>query len=544
MNIQTEHLDNHTARLTVEVDPERVETALRAAARRIAKKGRIPGFRPGKAPLNVVMNMFGRDYILSEALDDLGGEIYREALEQAEIAPYAPGNLEDFNQEDGLKLTFIVPKQPTVELGEYRAIRVPLEVPEVTDEMVEDAMEGLREGKAVVEEVERPAQMGDLVTFSHIEVVVEGDEAEAEDVTEAAEDASAEAEQAEDEAAANDGADDEAEAEADEHTHHEHDDDAWVLMHQHDYRRVLREDDQDLFPGFSQELVGLSAGDEKVFTLTLPDDFDDEDIAGKTLRIEAFVDKVQSRLVADWSDALAESISDGEFKTILELRVDVRRRLVEMMEAEAENELLEKALDALVESATIHYPPELVDEYIDVLLNELDQNMRRSGLTLEDYMKISGQTREMLAEQYRERAIWRAERALALGELVRREQVGVSEDDLNAEIDRLSQQLGGEQAAQIRQFLASGASRSDISTRMVSDRALARLAAIAKGENPPIGAEPAAPEAEADAEQGEQEQEPAAEAASASEAPESLASDQENPVAEAIKPAADDEVSE
>jgi len=541
LNIQTEHLDNHTARLTVEVDPERVESALRTAARRIAKKSRIPGFRPGKAPLNVVMNMFGRDYILSEALEDLGSEIYREALEQADIEPYAPGNLEDFNQEDGLKLTFIVPKRPTVELGNYREIRVPFEVPEVTDKMVDDAMEGLREGKAVVEDVERPAQMGDLVTFSHIEIVVEGDEAEAEDAAEPDEDASAEAAQDEAEAATDDESEDE--AGADEHAHHEHGDDARVLMHQHDYQRVLREDDQDLFPGFSQELVGLSAGDEKVFTLTLPDDFEDEELAGKTLRVEAFVDKVQSRLVADWSDALAESISDGQFKTILELRVDVRRRLTEMMEAQAENELVEKALDALVEGATIHYPPELVDEYIDLLLGELDQNMRRSGLTLDDYMKISGQTRETLAEHYRERAIWRAERALALGELVRQEQLSVSEDDLNAEIDRLSEQLGGEQAAQIRQFLASDASRSDISSRMVSDRALERLAAIAKGENPPIGAESAAPEAEAEAEQGEQEP-AAAEAAPAPEAPETLASDDETPETEAIQPAAEDEVSE
>jgi len=80
LNVQTDHLENHTVRLTVEVDPDRVEQAMRQAARRISKKSRIPGFRPGKAPFDVVVNLFGREYILSEALDTLGNEIYREAL--------------------------------------------------------------------------------------------------------------------------------------------------------------------------------------------------------------------------------------------------------------------------------------------------------------------------------------------------------------------------------------------------------------------------------------------------------------------------------
>jgi len=175
LNIQTEHLENHTARLTVEVDEQRLERAMVRAAREIAKKGRIPGFRPGKAPLNVVMNLYGRDYVLSEALEDLGNDIYREALEQAQIDPYAPGSLENIDQE-GRQLTFVVPLRPTVELGDYRAIRETHEVEEVDDQMVSDALENLREEQAELEPVDRPAEMGDRVTFEHIEVVLMSDE--------------------------------------------------------------------------------------------------------------------------------------------------------------------------------------------------------------------------------------------------------------------------------------------------------------------------------------------------------------------------------
>ena len=134
LNVQTEHLENHTARITVDVDAEQINQAMRQAARQIAKKARIPGFRPGKAPFNVIVTMFGYEYVLGEALEKIGNDIYREALETSGVEPYAPGNLEKMD-EGGQKLTFIVPKQPEVELGDYREVRIEHEPIEVTDEM-------------------------------------------------------------------------------------------------------------------------------------------------------------------------------------------------------------------------------------------------------------------------------------------------------------------------------------------------------------------------------------------------------------------------
>jgi trigger factor len=496
LNVQTEHLENHTARLTVEIEPERLDKALRDAARRIAKKGRIPGFRPGKAPMSVVINLYGREYVLGEALDKLGNELYREALDSAEIDPYAPGNLEDVD-EDGHKLVFIVPKRPTVDLADYREIRLPYEVEEITDKMVDDAMENLLEGQAILEPVERPLQMGDQVTFEHFEVVLltsETDEEKAEDTTETDESDAADDEPADDESADDEEPDNELTDEDEEE----------VLFHRHDYDLVLREDaERDLFPGFSENLVGLSASDEKTFTLDVPDDYGNEIVAGHTLRCDVVVKQVQARTVPEWTDALAARISEGEQETILELRIDVRKQLEERAAQIADSELANAALEKLVEGATIQYPEEVVQDYLSDILEDLDRNMRQQGLTLQDYMKITGRSEEDLREEYRERAVWRVERSLTLGELVRKEELDVSDDEITAEIDRMVEALGGEQASQFRQFLMMDQSRRDVSSRLVTDRAMARLVAIAKGEEPPTG-----PDTDADREAAPVEAEP------------------------------------
>ena len=123
LNVQTDHLDNHTARLTVEVDAERMDKAMRSAARRLSHRATIPGFRPGKAPYHIVLNMFGRAYVLDQALEMVGNDIYREALEASGVEPYAPGSLEDVSKTGRARVW--VPKQPTVALGDYAHPREP-----------------------------------------------------------------------------------------------------------------------------------------------------------------------------------------------------------------------------------------------------------------------------------------------------------------------------------------------------------------------------------------------------------------------------------
>lgn len=115
--MQIEHLENHTARLTVDVPEERFAAAMQRAAKRLAAKVNIPGFRKGKAPFAVVVNYVGQQAVMDEALEDLGNEIYRESLQAANLQPYTTGSLEDVKTEPSLQLIFSVPKAPEVDLA-------------------------------------------------------------------------------------------------------------------------------------------------------------------------------------------------------------------------------------------------------------------------------------------------------------------------------------------------------------------------------------------------------------------------------------------
>jgi trigger factor len=504
LNVQTEHLENHTARLTVEVDAEQINQAMRQAARQIAKKARIPGFRPGKAPFNVIVTMFGYDYVLGEALENVGNDIYRQALKESQIEPYAPGSLEEI-EAGGQKLTFIVPKQPMVDLGDYRDTRVEYEPIEVTDDMLNRAIERLRQGEALAEEVERPARYGDQVSCSHISVTLaplEDDEVDEEDEEDEEDEKSGE-DGVEAEVEIDETADDE--SDEDDEDSDEEDDEAYeddVILHEHDFEYVLYEDpeQEELFPGFASEVVDSVAGNELVFNLDIPEDYKDEDIAGRTLACEVHIDQVYSRIVPEWTDELAQRVSDGKSETLLDLRINTRKELEESAVNVANRDVATKALDQILEGATIKYPEEFVQEYITDLVNTLEENIEQQGLKLQDWLRITGQTENELREQYRQAAVARADRSLVLSEFIRQEQLSVSAEDINAEIERMVQIFGDEeQAAQFRQFFSNPQSRANIHSDMLTNRALDRLAAIAKGENPPIAAPAVSAETEAEA---------------------------------------------
>lgn len=505
LNVQTDHLENHTARLTVEVDAERIDKAMRQVARRLSQHAKIPGFRPGKAPYNIVLNLFGREYVLDQALETISEEIYSEALAASGVLPYAPGSLEEVS-EDGRKLVFVVPKVPTVTLGDYRAIRVEAEDTEVTDEMVNEAMEKLREDQAVIEPAERPAQLGDLVTMEHLQISIfvevgdeddedDEDDYEDDDLDDLDELDDDEEDEEDEDLDDEDGDDDEEDDEHDDPHLHE-----FVIYHRHDHDTVLYGDKRDMMPGLAAEIVGMSAGDEKEFWVEMPNR-PGAPTSSQSLRVEARVGQVHSRTLPEWSDALAKQVSDGKFETILELRQDVRQKLVEEVQAEARLDVAEKVLEKMMEQATISYPEEVIEEMITGLVEDFEKTvLTEQGLTLEEFYRVSDLSEEELREQYRERAEIRARAALVFNEFLQQENLFVSADDVDAEIERMSASFGEDQAPAFKRYLSGQQGRWNIGASLTTERGLDLLVAIGLGKDIPAPS-PAADEQPAAAEE-------------------------------------------
>lgn len=476
LNIQVEHLDNHMARLKVEITQEVLDKAMQSAARRIGQKVNIPGFRRGKAPYGVVLRYVGQGAVLEEALDTLGNDVYASALTQSAIEPYAPGTLEKFDTNPPITLTFTVPKQPRADLGDYRVIRIPYEAPVVEDKMVDEALEDIRAERAVIEPATRPAQLGDMVHGSVYGEMIHpahehthGEEAEPEKPVDAPEGEASE------------------KHEEDEHEHEGHTE---TIIDRDDFDFVLypkTQEDRDLVPGFADQIVGMSAGDSKSFTIDFPDDHENKSLAGHSFKFDVTVQEVKSRTLPDLNDDLAEKSSEGKFKTLLELRVDVRRELQASMERQTTSQYADKMLAKIIEQAVVSYPEEMVKDYTSRMLQSLDRNLRQQGLTLERLMQVQGKNEEALRADYRENAILQIKRDVVLSEIVEREGLTVSDEAITARIDEMTSRFSEDasQAASFRRMFERPEARVSLVNDLMTEALQQRLTAIGKGDELP-----------------------------------------------------------
>ncbi|MFN2165234.1 MAG: trigger factor, partial [Anaerolineae bacterium] len=162
MKVTTERLDNCQVNVIIELDAAETEEKLRQTARKLSREFTVPGYRRGRAPFHAVIRVFGREAVQQQTLEDFGNDIYEQALEEIEYEPYEIGDLQEV-EWDPFRMVVQIPIPPEIELGDYRAVRVPLEPEEVTDEEVEAELERMRQEFAQWVPVERPAQMGDQV---------------------------------------------------------------------------------------------------------------------------------------------------------------------------------------------------------------------------------------------------------------------------------------------------------------------------------------------------------------------------------------------
>jgi trigger factor len=432
LKIETKDLEDRRVQVTVEVPPENLDSAMHSAARRLSKNTRIAGFRPGKAPNNMIVNKLGEEIIFDEALENLGQDLYRQALEESELEPFAPGSLDEIVSRDPLVLRYTVPLPPEVDLGNYREIRIPYVEPETTDETVEETMEELRQSRALIEPADRPAAMSDVVVLD-----IKGTLRDAGQADEA------------------------------------------VLM-DHTGIELLLDDKTDWpFSGIADKLVDLKAGEELDLEHTFPSDFAAEDLREKTADFHIVCQDVKSRIVPEWTDDLATSM--GDFEDLLDLRVKVRQSLQDNAQRENDSAFATKAVEAAVEGAKISFPPILLDEEIDGMLSEMTRQLASQNLSLEDYLKVEGKTLEELRTEFEPQAIKRLNRALVLGRIVELEQIKIEGDEIGTAIDRMVEPFE-DRADELRKAFDHPQGRQKIAMDLLTEKAIHHIVSIAKGE--------------------------------------------------------------
>jgi trigger factor len=463
LNIQTERLDNHKARFTVTIDTARLEQAKQSAARKLSQRVNIPGFRKGKAPYRIIQQYFGDAAILEDAIELLGNDLYKQALDESGIDPYGPGALEDFKIEPEPSLTFVVPLQPTVDLGDYRSIRMEFSVPEVEDVQVDRAMRRLLEDYALVEESRQPVALGNRVTMELYAATIEEDE-------------------------------ESASAEHSEEHDHEHDHDHGLggneFIHEHQAVFSFDPESEEPVPGFREALIGATVDEERVFELTYPDDEKEyEELAGKRARFKAIIRKIEVVTLPTLNDEFAARVTEKEEKplTLLELRMRMRENLQQAVERNQKSRFATEVLDKLVEQATIAYPEEMIDDQSERYLERLDQDFRRQGLTLDDYMKITNKDRDALKREYHDIAVRTVKRSLVLREVMRAESIEVSDEMIDSELDRMLSQFG-EQRSAMRPYFDTPDMRGNIREDLLQQSVMDRIVAIARGEAPTVAA--------------------------------------------------------
>lgn len=389
MKTETQALDDHQVKLLVEVEPDELDTAKRKAARSIAKRVKIPGFRPGKAPYNVIERQVGEAAILEDAIEILAQDVYPKAVDDAGIKPYGPGMLESIPSMEPPTFEFVVPLQAEVDLGDYAKVRIPYEPDELTDEDVENSLNEMRERHAVIEPVDRASLEGDMVRIVLSGTRINPEEENNTLINERTLPVIIESEKAEE------------------------DSNEWP------------------YPGFSRDLLNVSTGEEKNLKHTFSDESPYESLRGVTADFRVKVEQVSSRTLPNLDDDFAISYSDSE--NLEDLRKSIHSELQESRINDYNQQYDDDVITTILGQANLKYPPQMVERELEDLLHDFEHRLEQQGLDLSTYLKINQKSEEEFREELAESAENRLQRSLVLYELANAENIEVSEEDVQEE---------------------------------------------------------------------------------------------------------------
>jgi trigger factor len=421
-------LPESRVRVQAEVPSEEVERRIAQAAKRLGRNIRVPGFRAGKAPPPVIVQRMGRDAVLDEAVRDSIGAWYTAAIDAARIAPVGEPELDlgDLPQQgEPLRFSIEIGVRPKAELGEYKGVEVGKRDPQVDDEAIGTEIDRLRERSARLDTVERAAGKGDFVVMDY-KGTLDGEAF-----------------------AGGEGRD-----------------------------QMVELGSGRLVPGFEDQLEGAQAGEERTVTITFPEDYGADELAGREAAFAVSVKEVKAKELPELDDDLA---AEAGFDTLDELREDVRTRLSEAETARIEAEFREAALDSAVKNAKVDVPDALVEARAREQWDQMLHSLAHQGISREAYLQIAGRDESDIVDQAKPDAEQALRREAVLAAIIEAEGIEPSDDEIREAVeDAAGDGTGNVSPKKLLERLKSSGRIDELKRDLAQRKALDLIAESAK----------------------------------------------------------------
>ncbi|MBO5317788.1 MAG: trigger factor [Oscillospiraceae bacterium] len=410
MNIKSTEKKGNEVTVVVEIDKELMESGVQKAYMKARKNIMIPGFRKGKAPRKMIEAMYGAHVFYEDGLEEIFPEIYEEAVVKQELKAIGRPNLTDLQISDDHIVTITITTEvyPEVTLGDYKGIEVEKAEAAVSDEQVEAELDRMAQNVASTETVERAAEMGDTanIDFEGFDngVAFEGGKGENFD---------------------------------------------------------LKLGSGSFVPGFEEQIVGMTAGEEKDIDITFPEDYHAE-LAGKAVVFHVKLNKVTVTNVPAKDDEFAKDVS--EFETLEELKADIRAKALETAQKQIDSAFEQACVEKAAENTTVEMPKALIESELDNQMERFGYQLQMSGYSMDAYAKMMGGDMATMREAFRPAAEKQAKANVTLTKIIEVEGLTATEEEIEAEFESMAKQYDME-IEKIKTMVPAEEIKSSLETR-------------------------------------------------------------------------------
>ena len=407
MSVQVEKLEHNMAKLTIEVSAEDVEKALNSAYNKQKKNISIPGFRKGKVPRAMIEKMYGAEVFYEDAANELMQNSYPAAIDESgvDIVSRPTVNVVQLKKGEPFIYTAEVATKPEVTLGKYEGVTVTKIDTSVSDEEVAEALEKERNNNSrSVSVTDRPVAEGDTAVID-FEGFVDG--------------------------VAFDGGKGE--------------------------NHPLEIGSHSFIDTFEDQLVGKNVGEEVEVNVTFPEQYQAADLAGKPAVFKVKINEIKAKELPELDDEFAQDVS--EFDTLAEYKEDLKKRLQEQKEVEAKKTKEDEAIQKIIDKSKMDIPEAMLTTQCESMVDEFAQRIAQSGLSLEQYLQFSGMTMDALMDQVKPEAMKRIQSSLVLEAIAKDQNIEVSDEDVDAEIEKMAAAYGME-ADKIKEYMGESEKKS------------------------------------------------------------------------------------